>query len=210
MTRLIAIALTILIWPALGYHLGSIVSGFLAEGESLGFGVGRYFAYYTILTNIVVAIVVTAMALNVRSWVTGPQARFAVAVSIIMVGIVYSVALRHLNPTEGWGRAADQIVHDIVPIGFALIWLLKRDGGSAWADLKWAIAGPTLYTVYVLLRGALSGWYPYWFLDVGQSGIVSVGINILVLVAVFAGCGALLIWLDKHLAQRLAGANSAF
>lgn len=210
MARSLAILLTLIIWPALGYHLGNIVGSFMADGYSMAYGVGRYFAYYTILTNIVVAIVASGLALGVQSWWTGARARFAVAVSIIMVGVVYSVALRHLNPTEGWGRAADQIVHDAAPILFALIWLLMRKGDAIWKDIAWAITGPTLYTIYVLIRGAISGWYPYWFLDVSESGAVTVSINIVILVAVFSACGALLIWIDKMLARRLAGPAAAF
>jgi hypothetical protein len=210
MARFIAILLTILIWPALGYQLGNIVFSLLADGESIGFAVGRYFAYYTILTNLAVAAVVTALAMGSDNWLTGATTRYGVAVSIIMVGLIYSYALRHLNPTEGWGRAADQIVHDIVPIGFALIWLLKREGETAWSDIKWAVLGPVLYTAYILIRGAIFGWYPYWFLDLGEMGLVGTAISISVLVSVFVAAGLVLIWIDRFLAQRLAGPNSAF
>ncbi len=60
----------------------------------------QFFSYFTILTNILVAVYWTVLLLKTRrqqeSWFTNPKSATAISVYIIIVGIVYNLVLRPL------------------------------------------------------------------------------------------------------------------
>ena len=59
---------------------------------------------------------------------------------------------------------------------------------------------PLCYLVYVLLRGAVTGWYPYPFLDPAQAaGYGSVAAYALGITATFVVVGALLLAIGNRL-----------
>jgi len=44
---------------------------------------------------------------------------------------------------------------------------------------------PTLFGLWTLIHGAVSGWYPYPFLDVAKRGLPAVMVTLLILAAGF-------------------------
>jgi hypothetical protein len=62
-------------------------------------------------------------------------------------------------------------LHDAVPLAYVTNWIaFAPKSGIGWADpFKW-LTYPLVYIAYSLLRGAIVGWYPYWFVDVTQLG----------------------------------------
>jgi hypothetical protein len=197
-TALVALAAVLL-------QLMLIVGKMTDEGATVIQAVWRFFGFFTILTNIAVAAVATAMAFAPASRWAGPRARLAAATAIIMVGTVYSVALRALWSPTGWQAVADHALHDATPPLFLLSWILSAHGALAWRDVIWALTGPLAYCVYALVRGSYDGWYAYWFLDGSALALSQLAINILALVAAFLAIALILISIDK----RLAGGKSA-
>lgn len=163
-----------------------------ANGRTPVDGVITYFSFFTILTNalVTVSLGVPLVIPNSRATAffsrTGP--RSAVAAYIAMVGIAYSLLLRHVWSPEGWQWVADVLLHDLIPVLYVLYWILLVPKGTLRYRqvLAW-LAYPTAYVVYALIRGALSSLYPYPFLDVSKLGYPRVGVNVLVLLVGFLG-----------------------
>ncbi len=95
MVRTIAAVTALIGWAALALQLALIIDNL---GPALG--LWRFAGFFTILTNVGVAVVASAIALDNRGALCGPRARLMAATSVAIVGIVYSFALRALwNPT---------------------------------------------------------------------------------------------------------------
>src|SRR5256885_1289328 len=156
--RTVATAAALVSWAGLGiqFALTLVHLGVAA-------GLWRLLGFYTILTNIGAALVATAIAIDSRTALSGARARLTAGASIVMVGIVYSVALRNVwNPT-GFQKAADLLLHDAAPLLWLALWILAPHPRLRWSEMGWAIAPPALYCVYSVIRGPAAGWYAYWF-----------------------------------------------
>jgi hypothetical protein len=87
---------------------------------------------------------------------------------------------------------ADQLLHLVVPILAVLGWLLFGPRPRIdWPDCLRAAAWPVAWLAVMLVVGALTGWYPYPFLDHREHGwdhVAGVCVGILVLFfAIFTG-----------------------
>ena len=95
-------------------------------------GLWRFLGFFTILANIGAASVATALAAGRMEGLGGPRARLMAATSILLVGLVYSVALRSLwNPT-GLQKVADVALHDATPLLWLALWLLAPHVRLHW------------------------------------------------------------------------------
>ena len=104
----------------------------------------RFFTYYTILTNILVAVCSTAIVLmgfSPNRFFTRPGTIAAITVNIAIVGIVYNIVLRGLAEPQGLARVVDELLHLIIPAAFLLLWFLFVPKGSLQSKsvLMWLI-----------------------------------------------------------------------
>ena len=135
----------------------------------------RFFSYFTITTNIIVAATLTAIAFFPETrfgrFSSKPATQAAVASYITIVGVVYSLFLRSVWDPAGWQAVADHALHDVIPLLTVLYWFVfAPKAGIVLRDVaKWLIY-PIVYVAYSLVRGAFVDWYPYWFVDVTQFG----------------------------------------
>ncbi len=152
----------------------------------------RYFAYFTILTNTFVTLVMARAALNPASS-TGLNSRrveLMAVTSILFVCITYNVLLAARWDPQGWQKVADVVVHNVVPILFAIFWALRPHGGLTWRDAAFAALWPAAYAVYGLTRGAFDGFYPYFFMDPTAISYVQIALNLVgLMVAFMIGAG---------------------
>jgi hypothetical protein len=74
-------------------------------------------------------------------------------------------------------------------------------GDLRWRDLKWALAGPAIYLAYALARGAIDGWYAYWFLDPNRQTLAELMLGIIGVLSIFALVAAAGIFADRRLAR---------
>lgn len=174
-------------------------------GLSVGEGIIRFFSYFTIQVNILSALVLTAFAIKASSdeWLVHPFVRSAVAVYIATVGLGFSALLRHLRPSAGAPWIADVTLHDVMPIGYLVFWLTcVRKAGLRWYDpLLWLIY-PLFYIAFVLMRGKLSDFYPYPFIDAGSLGYTKVVFNTLGLLVACASLGGVFVVVGGLFAHR--------
>ena len=194
--RLLAAAAALVGWAGLAVQLF-----LMARGMAAGAALWRFFGFYTILTNIGAATVATAVALRDKNGLAGARARLMAATSIIMVGIVYSVALRALWSPTGPQKIADVLLHDVTPLLWALFWLVGPHVRRAWREVTWALLPPFTYCVYALARGAADGWYAYWFLDPARQSLGELVASILILLLAFCVLAVLLVAVDQSLAS---------
>lgn len=166
----------------------------------------RYFEYFTILTNLIVAVSLTlaliAPSISIGRFCSRPGVKTAVAVYIALVGIVYNIILQGANEFTGAALVADSLTHDAVPVLYTIYWLVfVRKGELNWRmPFAWTIY-PLVYLPYVLIRGSSTLRYPYPFLDVGELGYGMVFINAVVLTIVFLLLGELFVGADKIIAR---------
>jgi hypothetical protein len=165
--------------------------------ERLG-AVITYFSFFTILTNILTASVFTAVAFQPKDgmgkWLCRPSVQAATAVYIAIVGMVYQLLLRQLWNPQGAQWVADVLLHSIVPVGYVVYWLLFAPrAGLSWKDSVTWLVYPGVYLVYTLARGAVSGLYPYPFVDVNVLGYGGVLARAGGFLLVFLGMGLLVV-----------------
>ena len=198
--RLITLAAT-LGWAGLGIQLYLIFIARLSVEASLLGGLVSFFSYFTVLTNTLVVTVLTCAVTPresaARRWFLHPWVSSGVTVSIVVVGLAYSLLLRHLWHPEGWQFIADELLHDVMPLVFLGDWWFCVPKGTLrlWHLPVWLIY-PLVYFAYALLRGNLLGAYAYPFIDVAVLGYPQVFINAGGILAGFVGIGLAVIGLD--------------
>ena len=194
--RIIAAIAALSGWAGLALQLWLLV-----QAMGLLDGVWRFVGFFTILTNILAAVVATAVALGPQSGLGGARARLMAATSILMVGLVYSVALRALWSPTGLQKIADVLLHDATPLIWLALWLFAPHPRLAWREIGWALLLPLFYVVYAMARGLIDGWYAYWFLNPAAQSPAELIVSILVLLCAFVLMAAALVWVDRRLAN---------
>jgi hypothetical protein len=158
------------------------------EPPGLGLRLARYVAYFTIQSNLLVAVVTTQLARD--PWRDGPAwrpLRLAAVAGVTVTGVVHFMLLRPLLDLDGADQVADKLLHMVVPLlavaGWAVVGPRPR---VELRDVQLAMLWPLAWTVETLVVGGLTGWYPYPFLDHreehGVLGVVLAVAGILVLV----------------------------
>jgi hypothetical protein len=162
----------------------------LVEHRELGFGLVNFFSYFTILSNLMAGVVLL--------WAAGSGARIsetaraASVINMTLVGIVFTVLLRNADPGSllPW---VNVVHHYVMPCVVLLDWMeVPPRVALGRRQLLICLVFPFVYLVYVLLRGGMTGWYPYPFLNsnlVGGPGIVAAYVIAITLAFVIAGGG---------------------
>ncbi|CAI8873991.1 Membrane protein [Pseudomonas sp. IT-P171] len=190
-------------WAGLSIQLYLIFYSRWALGASLLGGLLSFFSYFTVLTNTLVATVLTCALTSresaARRWFLQPWVSSGIAVSIAVVGLAYNVLLRHLWHPEGWQWLADELLHDVMPLLFlAWWWLCVPKGTLRLRHIALWVIYPLVYFAYALLRGHLLATYPYPFIDVDTLGYPQVFVNAGGLLAGFVLIALVVIALDRR------------
>jgi len=163
----------------------------------------RFFSFFTILTNTLVAIYFSVMlgrASRLKNFFLHPGTLTAITVYITVVGIVYQFVLRKIWEPQGLQMVIDELLHTVNPLYFILFWFLFEDKLRVnWHQIPAWLIYPLLYLVYILGRGYFSGFYPYPFVNLEVLGFAEVALNSVVLLCVFVGFSAMYIGIGKRL-----------
>ena len=172
-------------------QLGLSIQHQLEAGRTVGFAVLQYTGYYTIITNTFCALVAGACIAPARfgrfaATLRSPITITAAAVSIFMVGMLYVTLLTQVHHPKGLEHLTNLLLHYLIPPLFSYFWWQVVPQGSLdWRDAWRCMALPAAYLIYLAMRGAATGLYPYYFVDVSQLGYARAAINALVIAAVF-------------------------
>ena len=118
--------------------------------------------------------VATSLSLARRPDRDGPgwrAARLNTLAGTTITALVHWFLLHPLDHFRGWLWASDTLVHIVVPTLAVLAWLVF--GPRRRITLRVVLLGliwPLAWLLYTLVVGWITGWYPYFFLDVGESG----------------------------------------
>ena len=135
----------------------------------------RFFAFFTIDTNIIVALCFSFIFLGNKTrlgrFFSKASTVTAITVYITIVGIVYNVILRSEWDPQGMQKIVDELLHSVIPALFIIFWLVF----VPIEQLKWKNAFPWLiypvvYMSYAIIHGAITKFYPYPFVDVNKLG----------------------------------------
>ncbi len=168
--------------------------------------VANLFTLFTVLTSLVVAASSLQVALRPQWRSTFWRVlRVDAVIGIIVVAAVYHTLLAALNDPVGTELVVDILWHTVVPALTVLGWLAfgPRNGIEA-RIVAWSVAFPLAWLAGTLVRGALTGWYPYPFVDVDELGYAQVALNCLGITALFLGLAALVGLADRALGRRTA------
>ena len=151
--------------------------------------------FFTILTNMAVAVVMTSVAIDRP---VSPLVLRGLTFVILLMGIVYSTLLHVLYSLTGPAVISNLLLHKISPVAMTLWWLLFAPKArlKRSAPLWWA-AYPLAYFVYALVRGHHDGRYPYPFMDVAKIGWLQTALNSGGIALAFILTGFVLVWIDS-------------
>lgn len=134
--------------------------------------VWRFFSYFTTQANLLV--VATSLSLARRPDRDGSVwrvARLNALTGITITALVHWFLLHPLDHFRGLLWASDTLVHIVVPVLVVLGWLIF--GPRQRISIRVVMLGliwPLAWLLYTLIVGGITGWYPYFFLDLGETG----------------------------------------
>lgn len=171
--------------------------------------VRRFFSYFTIQSNVLVAV---STFLIVRGRIESQVfrvVRLASLVGITVTGIVAAIALPPSPSYTTGSLICDRLLHIVVPVLTFVGWAVFGPRGKVTReDLLPALIWPVLWLVATLALGPLVDWYPYPFLDVGAIGLGRTLLNCAVIALLFLALAALALWADRRLSRERATMNA--
>ncbi|GAA4751443.1 Pr6Pr family membrane protein [Sphingomonas daechungensis] len=196
MPRLLAVIIALTAWVGLGIQFYATFGTSGSVLETLWI----ILRFFTITTNLIVAVTMTAVALDRR---VSSFIHAGVTLAIGLVGVVYVTLLRGLLQLEGAALIADTILHYAVPIMTVLYWIaIAPKYGLRWQhSLLWSLY-PLAYFAYAIVRGSIDGRYPYPFMNLAELGPARTALNAVGLAIAFVIAGVLMVAFS-----RLAGRN---
>lgn len=166
----------------------------------------NFFSFFTIESNVfaaVILIVAGIYTLRGKQNTTLDILRGAATLYMATTGIIYGLLLSglevSLQTTIPW---VNVVLHYLMPVVVVVDWLLDppRRSLTFQRALLWLLF-PLAYAIYSLLRGDMTGWYPYPFINAAELGYGQVLVN-----SVFIAVGlTFLVWLvvlSANLQQR--------
>lgn len=151
--------------------------------------------FFTILTNLLVASIMTWVAIGRRAT---PEVLGGLTLSIILVGIIYWLLLQGLHHLTGLAEIADVLLHKVSPIAMTLWWLLLAPRARLkWSAPWWWCLYPLAYFAYVIALARFDGRYPYPFINVARIGWLQTLLNAGGIALAFILAGYLIVWIDS-------------
>jgi len=202
-----AALLAITLWIGIVLQFYISIPDYLEKGRTLGGAIVQLLSYFTIQTNFLLALLLSLLVFKPQSkwgrFFAAPHVIGAMAAYITIVGLVYHFMLREqFHPVELFKVTSD-IFHIISPIAFIVFWLFLVDKTIIkWINTLLWLVYPLVYTIYILIRGALTGYYPYNFLEVNTLGYGKVMANCGFLLVGFTILNALYILISRIVAKQ--------
>ena len=192
-------------WAALALQYGLMITG--NPGTSPAELTLNFFSFFTILTNVLVALALTLPVIGAgtrlgrRAGAEGVRA--GVTMYAVVVGLVYHFLLHATWAPQGWSLVANIALHYVMPAAILLDWLLFTPKGRLrWIDApKWLVF-PLVYGGWTLIHGSLAGWWPYWFLNIDELGLATAALYFLGLLLFFLVVGLGVVAIDRTLGRR--------
>jgi len=135
----------------------------------------EYFSYFTITSCLLTAVVLTLSAIQLTRGQAETKllslTRLTTAVSMVIVGVMYNALLRGGAPDPrdvgyDWPVLPNEIIHTYVPMLIFIEWLFTRTTIALKINQAfWVLVYPLAWLAFSIIRGIITGWWPYWFID---------------------------------------------
>ncbi|MEP6778727.1 MAG: Pr6Pr family membrane protein [Gemmatimonadaceae bacterium] len=163
----------------------------------------NFFSYFTNLSNLLAAFVLLYGAYRTATQRAPTPLldliRTAAAINMLVVGIVFALLLRDvdLGALLPWINTQ---LHYVMPVFVVGEWLLVPPQTKLGIrQLVLCLLFPVAYLAYVLVRGAITNWYPYPFLNPETvGGYDQVALYALAIVGVFLAAS----WIAMRVSSR--------
>lgn len=184
--------------------LGAIVFQIADQVAHDEFVPERYFSYFTVQSSLISIVVLSVGAVLAFRWKLDPELFTAIRMSAVAYAavtcVVYNVLLRGL-PDDGYVGLAwpGEVLHVWIPVFLIVEWLVAPGRAVLGWDRIWTAVGfPLVWLGFTLVRGVLTRWYPYPFLEPdGPAGPVSVIAYVVAISAFIIGSSALAIAVSR-------------
>ncbi len=194
----LTVYLALLAWFALILQFVLMIRNAGINGITPVVAATRFFGYFTILSNIGVALCLTFPLFREDHFFSRPVTQSAFTVYILIVGIVYNAVLRQLWNPVGSQKLADELLHVAIPFLYTLYWMVYIPKNTlTLKHVSYWLLFPAIYLAYALLRGFAEGFWAYPFINVNESGAAKVAINSAGLLLLFFLTGCLILFLGR-------------
>ena len=163
----------------------------------------RFFSFFTILTNILVALLFTFRIVKPTGVFHKKATLTATTAFILIVGLVYQVALRGIWIPTGIQRLVDELLHSVIPLVVAIYWFIYASNEkSDIRNLAQWLLYPLAYAIFVLVRGYFYNYYPYPFFNIQDMGIGKVLLNNLLILMLIISVMFILIRVETKIIEK--------
>lgn len=185
--------------------IAAIVAQFIDGQSRASFQPGNFFSFFTIESNMLAAAIFLIAGIAGLAGKQGSQLawiRGAATFYMTTTGIIYVLLLSGLNAslqtTIPWVNA---VLHYVMPVAVLADWLTRRPGRRITFDRAaiW-LAFPLAYVLYSLIRGHVTDWYPYPFLNPVENGYLQVAVTCLIIGPALVA----IVWLLSRSTHRMA------
>ena len=149
----------------------------------------NHFSYFTILTNLLVGVFFIAQLVNehnkFRMFFSSTKTTIAICVYIFLVGLIFNLMLRKIYHPSGWEGVNNNLLHVFIPI-FMIVyaWYFTSKEKLAYLNIAYWTIYPTVYVVYLLVKGYFMHFYQYPFFNLDELGYEKVLIQAVILLIV--------------------------
>ena len=157
----------------------------------------EYFAYFTIHTSLIAAVVLAVAGVRELLGKSDTKAltlaRLSVSTYAIVVAVVYNALLRGTKVLPGdpdygynWPVLPNEILHVWAPISIVLDFALTVTITKlSFKQILWTLLFPLAWLVFTIIRGLNTDWWAYWFLNPNEKGGVTGVITFILGIVVF-------------------------
>lgn len=171
---------------------------------------GEYFAYLTIQSSLIAAVILAVAGVRELQGKADTKvltlARLSTASYAIIVGVVYNALLRGTvvlpgDPDYGydWPVAPNEILHVWGPLFIFLDFVLTITVTKLkFKQIFWVLLYPLAWLAFTVIRGLITNWWPYNFLNPNLGGgAVGVGIFVVEIMAFLLTSAVISLSLNK-------------
>ena len=169
----------------------------------------NFFSFFTVLSNIAVAVTTGLLARNPDRPSTAFRVlRLDAVICISVTGLVFHLALASLQELTGWDAVADFLLHTLSPLLGPLGWLLFGPRGQLTRRIVGlAVVPPLGWLAYALAYGAIAtdrhgnDYYAYPFMNAQVHGYAVALLRCGIVALLFGGLALGALALDRRLSQ---------
>ena len=171
---------------------------------------GEYFAYLTIQSSLIAAVILAVAGVRELQGKADTKvltlARLSTASYAIIVGVVYNALLRGTvvlpgDPDYGydWPVAPNEILHVWGPLFIFLDFVLTITVTKLkFKQIFWVLLYPLAWLAFTVIRGLITDWWPYNFLNPNLGGgAAGVGIFVVEIMAFLLTSAVISLSLNK-------------